>query len=116
MEIIMDKHDNIKYIKAQKRVKEIRGFYTHLGIYLVVNIVLLAANLGLFSNSPIKLWMPGWAYFTTPFFWGIWLTFHGISVFGPKIKIGFIERWEQRKINEFMENDSTISTTNNRWE
>ncbi|MDT0554428.1 2TM domain-containing protein [Patiriisocius hiemis] len=115
MEIDMDKQDHLKYKKAQKKVTEIRGFYTHLGIYLVVNLLLLAANLGLFSNSPIKLWMPGWAYFTTPFFWGIWLVFHGISVFGPKIKIGFIERWEQRKINEFMDNDDTLFNTPKRW-
>jgi len=29
-----------KYIKAKKRVKKIKGFYTHFAVYIVVNIFL----------------------------------------------------------------------------
>lgn len=50
-----------RYERARKRVREIRGFYSHLAIYLIVNAGLLAINL---LTSPFSLWfywpMLGW--------------------------------------------------------
>ncbi len=34
-----------KYEKAKKRVEEIKGFYSHLFVYIAVNIVLVIINL-----------------------------------------------------------------------
>ncbi len=42
-----------KYEKAKKRVEEIKGFYTHLIVYVCVNIVLVIINL---VTSPGALW------------------------------------------------------------
>jgi len=36
---------NEKYEKAKKRVEEIKGFYSHLIVYICVNIVLVIINL-----------------------------------------------------------------------
>ena len=36
---------DIRYQQARKRVEEIKGFYTHLVIYLVVNAFLFAIDL-----------------------------------------------------------------------
>ena len=98
----MNSFDNEKYERAQKRVKEIKGFYTHLTVYLLVNIFLVLAQMGIFSGE-LKIGMPAWSYFTTPFFWGIGLFFHGLYVF--KDNFNFLRNWEERKIKEFMEEE-----------
>lgn len=83
------------YFRARKRVEEIKGFYNHLIIYIVINISLAILN---FFTSP-GVW---WFLFVT-FFWGIGLVFHGLSVF---MKRGiFSKKWEERKIKEYMEEE-----------
>lgn len=103
----IDRKDKTKYeqklARAKKRVEEIKGFYTHLTIYLVVNLFLLLVAMGFLSGSPIIIGMPDWAHFTTPFFWGIGLALHGFWVFNPKAT--FFKDWEERKIKEIMEKE-----------
>ncbi len=98
----MESFEDEKYKEARKKVKEIKGFYTHLTIYILVNLFLLLAQLGLFSGN-FHVGMPAWSYFTTPFFWGIGLMFHGLKVF--KDQFGFLKEWEERKIKEFIEKE-----------
>lgn len=98
----MNSYDQDTYEKAKKRVKDIKGFYTHATVYFLVNLFLLLAQLGLFSGN-FRLGMPEWGYFTTPFFWGIGLFFHGLHVF--KDNISLFKDWEQRKIREYMEKE-----------
>lgn len=94
--------DDKKFKDAKKRVDEIKGFYTHLIVYILVNLFLFIGATGLFENGFFDR-MPDWGMLTTPFFWGIGLAFHGLYVF--QFKSGFFKRWEERKIKEFMERD-----------
>lgn len=100
-----------KYQRAKKRVAEIRGFYNHLAIYIVVIaalfvlrgrvnvIVIRAESLG---NPEFLQWLD-WNFYGTPILWGIGLAFHGIKVFG---NISFFGRqWEEKKIQEFLKDD-----------
>lgn len=96
--------DEIKYQQALKRVKRIKGFYTHLMVYIVINTALIIANT---SNSSENFWR--WQTFNTVFFWGIGLAAHGLSVFMPGIIMG--KDWEERKIKELMEKEKQ-----NKWE
>lgn len=103
MEVKDDKYsENYKkedaYIRAQKRLKDIKGFYWHAFWYAVVNIFLLVMIL---SNSNGNIWHLG--TFSTPLFWGIGLAFHGLSVFGKNLFFG--KAWEDRKIKEYMDRD-----------
>jgi len=50
------------YERAKKRVKKIKGFYSNLITYLVVNLILLIINL---VTSPDKLW-----FYWVAIFWG----------------------------------------------
>ena len=88
------------YKAAQKRVKDIKGFYIHLIVYLFVNIAIIVANTNLtrFGNYGIEL-----SNFYTAFFWGIGLAAHWASVFGPGLFLG--NKWEEKKIREIMEKD-----------
>ncbi len=96
----MNAQEEIKYQEALKRVKKIKGFYSHLLVYIVVNIMIIVVN--------IQNLAPGESYFQyknffTAFFWGIGLVAHGFSVFVPQWFLG--NNWEERKIRELMEKD-----------
>jgi len=102
-----DYQSDDKYAMAERKVKRLKGFYTHLIVYLCVNIFIIFIN--------IKNLSPGESYFQmenffTAFFWGIGLLAHGLSVFGHIFFFG--SRWEERKIKEFMEKEKN----NTKWE
>jgi len=95
-----------KFERARKRVKAIAGFYKHLMVYVLVNLFLI-------SMKYIKL-DPGenlfeFSTFSTAFFWGIGLAFHGLGVFGVNVFLG--HDWEEKKINELMNKNQ-----GNKWE
>ncbi|PKA83865.1 2TM domain-containing protein [Ulvibacter sp. MAR_2010_11] len=111
----MEDLDKIKYKRAKKKIKEIKGFYSHLTVYIVINILLLLMHMGLFHNGffDFNFEVPTWPMFTTPFFWGIGLLFHGLYVFQDKFS--FFKNWEERKIREFMEKDEEELKRTNKW-
>jgi len=92
---------NISYQAAQKRVKDIKGFYIHLVVYLFINAALFIVSTqdeG-FGNGISRL-----SNYSTLFFWGIGLFAHWASVFGPSFLFG--KEWEERKIKELMNRDN----------
>jgi hypothetical protein len=84
--------------KAKKKVKAIKGFYSHLAAYLTVNIVLLIMHWADMKEGE-QFWH--WGTFSTAFFWGIGLLCHAFGVFGTDIFFG--ADWEERKIREYMD-------------
>lgn len=92
-----------KYSRAKKKVDDIKGFYSHLTVYTLVNLAIIAVRLGVFNKNGIDVHIPAWTILTTPVFWGIGLFFHGLWVFSDKLS--FIRNWEERKIREFMEEE-----------
>ena len=62
-----------RYYQAQKRVKEIREFYEHLTVYVLVNPIVIVVNL---MTSPGYLWFI-WCLMG----WGIAIVLHGLKVF-----------------------------------
>lgn len=98
--------NNERYEMAQKKLKEIKGFYWHLFWYLAVNIFLtFGSALGTFFRfGEVQFGNLNFGMFSLWFFWGIGLVCHWIRVFGNNIF--FSKEWEDRKIKEFMEKDS----------
>lgn len=96
---------NIRYERAQKRIKEEKGFYSHLLFYLTANIALQLFYSGIFGDFGFLDFMPWWVRFTTPTFWGLSLLIHWIYVFKGFKFIKFLKNWEERKIQEFMEKE-----------
>ena len=83
----------IKDLKAKERVTELRDFYRHLGVYVIVNLGLFFINM---TVSPEVLW------FIWPLMgWGIAIVVHAVRV--------FVERpgssWEEKKIAELMQEE-----------
>lgn len=95
--------DNIekeRYKRAAKRVKRIRGFYTHALVYVVINIMIVVINIQ--NLAPDESYFQ-WHNFMTLLGWGVGLLAHGLSVFMPNIILG--KDWEARKIKELMNSD-----------
>lgn len=83
------------YERARKRVKELKEFYTHLLVYIFVNIMLIIINL---LTDPSYLW------FIYPLLgWGIGIAAHGVNTFGIN-KWG--RDWEEKKIKELISKDN----------
>ena len=82
-----------RYLKAKKRVKDIKGFYVHLFVYLITIPIIIYVNLA---------FVPGfhWFWFSV-LGWGVGILFHWLGVFGFN-KLGLGKEWEERKIREYM--------------
>jgi len=99
--------DQIRYEEAVKKVKKLKGFYTHAIVYVVINIMVFIVN--------TQNLAPGESYFQfknflTAFFWGIGLLAHGMATFVPYFILG--KDWEERKIKQLMEQERK----ENKWE
>lgn len=90
-----------KYFRAQERVQAIKKFYTGLITY-VFFICFLAA-----INYYTDQWRYPW-FLWAAFGWGIGVLAHAIKTFGYNLFLG--RNWEERKINEFMNEDENQNT------
>jgi hypothetical protein len=87
--------ETTKYREAKQKVASLRGFYTHLAVYLAVNTLLFLINM---ITSPGTLW------FIWPLMgWGLAVALQALSVFSNAGRRG--SEWEERKIREIMENE-----------
>jgi hypothetical protein len=88
-----------RYQQAKKRVEELKGFYTHLGVYLIFAVAAVAAW--------VVTGTVGW-YFWPLAMWGIGLALHAMTVF---VTEGRLDRaWEERKTRKLMGQDGTGAT------
>lgn len=87
-----------EYQRAKRKVKELKGFYSHLAAYIIINIFLLAIKFVNKNNDFDNFWE--WDTFKVLFYWGFGLTFHAYNVFGKNMLFG--KEWENRKIDEYM--------------
>jgi len=81
--------------RARKRVEEIKGFYVHLGVYLIVNAALFTIDM---ITSPGTLW-----FYWPLMGWGIGVAIHAFALltggrlFGPE--------WEEKKVHEILQRE-----------
>ena len=84
-----------RYERAKKKVQELRGFYSHLIIYLIFVPVFIWLNLRS-TGFP-------WAIFPIVG-WGLGVASHAAEVYDYNIFFG--KDWEERKIREFLDKES----------
>jgi len=83
------------YLKAQKRVEDMKGFYGNLTMYIIIISGLAILNL---VTYPQHLW-----FLYPAIGWGIGVVIHGMSVFNYMPFLG--SNWEEKKIQELMNKD-----------
>ncbi len=86
---VIPENKNESYERAQKRVKEIKSFYSNLISYCIIIPFLVIINL---LTTPENIW-----FFFPMLGWGIGVAAHGMSVFA----IG--KKWEDKKIRQILE-------------
>ncbi|KAA1244285.1 2TM domain-containing protein [Aquimarina sp. RZ0] len=96
-----------RYSKAKKRVQEEQSFYTHLSVYIVINVAIIIVILQLKDYI-----YDGYLIInliSSPVLWGVFLLGHGLWAFREKNGSGklfsrsfFSKEWEDRKIEKIM--------------
>ena len=76
------------YQQAKKRVEEKKGFFSHLAVYVVVNVVLVLIWAFTSRGYPWFVWPLGG--------WGVGLVFHFLSVFLFSKETG----WERNELEK----------------
>ncbi|WP_282144505.1 2TM domain-containing protein [Cellulophaga baltica] len=113
----MDLDKRTKLERAQKRVATIKGFYDHLTIYLIINIlvfifkgkfIITLLSKEALGNPQILNWID-WNVYGTPIIWGIGVLIHGVIVF--KIRPSFLTNWEEKKIKKYMNEEQEFSSS-----
>jgi len=91
----MENYSQLELLKAKKRVKDVKGFYIHLIVYICVNSFFIIINL---LNDKDGYW------FIFPLLgWGIGLFSHAAGTFNF---IPFLNKdWENRKIKQYMDEE-----------
>lgn len=97
-----DSIEELQYQQALVRVKKIKGFHTHLVVYMIVNLMILILNIQDLEQGESYF---HWQNFTTLLFWGIGLLAHALSTFMPNFIFG--RNWEEKKIRELMEQEKS---------
>lgn len=101
-----------RYVRAQKRVEEIKKFYKHLAFYLIVNFIFIGRRIYKdisYGDSFFEAFtdIDNYGFF---FWWGIFLIFHAAKTFGfPNL---FNKDWEDRKIKEYLEGEENKNRKN----
>ena len=98
---------------AYRKVKKIKGFYSHLRVYILVNIIIIVSSLNksYVGDHFVIRGFRDWEIYSTAFFWGIGLAIHAFTVFGPDVFFG--KDWEEKKIQKYMDQESQ---NKNKWE
>ena len=85
-----------KYDRAKKHVEELKGFYIHFTIYLIMFPVFIFLNIKSEAGFP-------WAAFPI-IGWGAGVSGHAMEVFNYNPFLG--KNWEEKKIRELMDKDN----------
>lgn len=98
------KHDSA-YLRAKNRVDRLKGFFTHLTVYIVINIAISVMKVwrNLSHGETFEEAFFEFETFSVWTFWGIGIALHAFSVFGLPLILG--SNWEERKIKKFMEEE-----------
>ncbi len=86
-------HDERRYKAARKRIRKLKEFYTHIGAYIAVNLMLVFIDLADGSGGL------DWFYFPLVA-WGAGLLIHAFDVY--VLEGWFGAQWEERKMQELM--------------
>lgn len=97
MEVSHYNKEESNYLKAQKKIEDIKGFYGNLSSYVVIITGLAILN---FVTSPAHLW-----FIYPALGWGIGVVIHGVNVFNY---MPFLSSdWEERKMKELMDKEKS---------
>lgn len=100
----MESENSLSYHNAKKKVDALKDFYEHLASFILINAAIILVSANVFGKGETNF--SDWKNYTVLFFWGIGLVFHALYVlYMIYFKYNFFDRWEEKKIKEFLEKD-----------
>jgi len=92
---------------AKKRVQELKGYYSHITIFVIVNGILYLLKTGVLTSLlpeafPKESYYYDWIN-SNILIWTLILIVHTLIVF--RHKFTFFKKWEERQIKKYMEED-----------
>ena len=96
-----------RYLRAKERITELKEFYIHLIVYVVVNLFLSITQIidGITEDKSVTEIFSDMGIYGVWLMWGIGVCFHALNVFGSQTLLG--ENWEERKIKELMDQNKS---------
>ncbi|MBT8188625.1 MAG: 2TM domain-containing protein [Croceitalea sp.] len=96
-----------KFERAAKRVKEMKGFYNHLKIFVIFNGGLYLIKSGWLNSLmpegfPVEDYYWNWIDLNLLIWLGI-LVIHALILY--RHKWGFLRKWEERQIQKILEQE-----------
>lgn len=85
--------------KAQRRIRQQRGLFTHLVVFIVATIGLLIISQVLIEQEPISILNVQW-WIWIVFIWLLFLIYHAFKVFITNRLLG--PEWEQRQLDRLV--------------
>ncbi|MDX1364457.1 2TM domain-containing protein [Arenibacter latericius] len=101
----MENYDVNKKKRAKRRIEELKGFYVHLVIFVVINLSISINKILRNIQDGETFWDAFWDFgtFAVWIFWGVGLIFHASKTFN--YNPFFSKEWEEKQIKKFMEED-----------
>lgn len=105
MERLDIKRSNI-YLDAKKKVEELKGFYIHALVYVIINLFITISKVirNLYYEESFNQSFFEFETFVVWIFWGVGLLIHGMNVF--RFNLIFGKRWQERKLKQYLEEDA----------
>ena len=96
-----------RYLRAKERITELKEFYIHLSVYVIVNLFLSITQIvdGVTENKTFTEIFSDMGIYGVWLMWGIGVCFHALKVFGSQALLG--KNWEENKLKEIMEKDKS---------
>ncbi|MGB5499754.1 MAG: 2TM domain-containing protein [Maribacter sp.] len=99
-----------RYVKAKKRVDDIKGFYFNLIKFAIITLLILVFKgrvMEIFIEKGVKdenilQWIE-WNILVIPIIWGLVLLVIGLRLFVFKSNI--LKNWEEKQIQKYIEED-----------
>ncbi len=91
-----------KYLRAKKRTEELRKFYKHVIIYVVVNLAISIFKLRVYmrDGESFEEVMGRLDMYIVWIIWGVFLLLQAIKTYRSNVILG--SDWEEKKIRQFM--------------
>lgn len=88
--------------KAIKRVTELKKFYKHFFVYIIVNLIFIGRRIykDIYRGDTVIEAITDITNYKFFFWWGVGLIIHAIIVFGAPRLVS--KDWEAKKIEELM--------------
>ena len=106
----MDSKNNkeAQYLSAKKRITELKEFYIHFCVYVVVNIFLSVAQIvdGITEDKSFTEIFSDMGIYGVWLMWGIGIGIHALKVFGSNAVLG--KNWEDKKMKELMNQNKNM--------